>query len=52
VTRKAAGLDASPPRQVVTLQDASFLDDFVATADGRFLFARSSGTDRLSVVLN
>jgi Tol biopolymer transport system component len=53
VTRTAAGLAASAPRQLFRIDpDWNLLAPFVVASDGRFLFARSKGRAHVGVILN
>ena len=47
-----ARIEASPPQTLFRIPDASFYAQFVMARDGRFLFARSTGVDQISLILN
>jgi WD40 repeat protein len=53
VTRTAAALTVSAPQQLFTIDpDSQLFDPFVVASNGRFLFARATGRDHVSVLLN
>jgi serine/threonine protein kinase len=53
LTEKDGRLDVSPPQRLFSVADPAISRSFAVTADGRrFLFARATGGDRISVVLN
>ncbi|CAN5855601.1 hypothetical protein BH24ACI5_BH24ACI5_14170 [soil metagenome] len=50
---KEGRLEPSTPARLFTLSDPALSTSFVVAADGqRFLFARATGSDRVSVILN
>ena len=53
LTKTARGLEPSPPQQLFQFSDPRVLPHYAIAADGqRFIFLRSTGVDRVSVVLN
>ena len=52
LTVTGARIEASPPQTLFRIPDASFYAQFAMTRDGRFLFARSTGRDHISVILD
>jgi eukaryotic-like serine/threonine-protein kinase len=53
LAKTAAGFDLSAPQQLFPISDPQLLNSFAISPDGnRFLFVRSAGNDRVSVILN
>ena len=53
ITETAGRLEASPPQRLFALTDPALSQGFIAAPDGqRFLFARATGTDRVSIIQN
>ena len=52
-TSAASGVELSAPQQLFPISDPQLLNSFAISPDGqRFLFVRSAGNDRVSVILN
>jgi predicted Ser/Thr protein kinase/WD40 repeat protein len=53
MTRTAAGLAASAPQQLFTVDpDSQLFEPFAVASNGRFLFARATGRPHVSVIVN
>jgi hypothetical protein len=53
VSETSGRLEASAPQRLFAVSDPALSQAFIAAPDGqRFLFARATGTDRISVIQN
>jgi hypothetical protein len=53
LTEKDGRLEPSAPQRLFVTADPALSQSFVVSGDGqRFLFARDTGSDRVSVILN